>query len=78
MFLFSLLLREEWPALRFTCGHLGRLAAAAGLERVCLEATGWVYQNKTPELLAGWLGRYNGICPVAAYLLGVFRREGTG
>jgi len=78
MFLFSLLLKEEWPALRYTRSHLGELAKAAGLHRVCLEATGWVYQNKTPNLLAGWLGRYNGSCPVAAYLLGVFRKEGTG
>lgn len=77
MFLFSLLLREEWPALRFRRAHLARLTAAAGLRTLCLETTGWVYQNKTPELLAGWLGRYNRNCALAAYVLGVFRKEGT-
>jgi len=77
MFLFSLLLREEWPALRFCRRHLARLAAAAGLRVLYLEASGWVYQNKTPELLAGWLGRHNGKCALAAYVLGVFRKEGT-
>lgn len=77
MFLFSLLLKEEWPALRFRRGHLARLAAAAGLWPLYLEAIGWVYQNKTPELLAGWLGRRNRCCALAAYVLGIFRREGT-
>jgi len=77
MFLFSLLLREEWPALRFSRRHLARLAAAAGLRPLYLEATGWVYQNKTPELVAGWLGRRNRSCALAAYVLGVFRKEGT-
>jgi SAM-dependent methyltransferase len=77
MFLFSLLLREEWPALRFRRRHLARLAAAAGLRPLYLEALGWVYQNKTPELLAGWLGRRNRSCALAAYVLGVFRKKGT-
>jgi len=77
MFLFSLLLREEWPALRFRRGHLARLAAEAGLRTLYLEAIGWVYQNKTPGFLAGWLGRRNRSCPLAAYVLGVFRKEGT-
>ncbi|MHC4548043.1 MAG: class I SAM-dependent methyltransferase [Planctomycetota bacterium] len=77
MLLFSLLLREEWRALRFTRRHVARLAAAAGLRRLRLETTGWVYQNKTPDRLAGWLGRHNGDCPLAAYVLGVFEREGT-
>ena len=75
MFLFSLLLREEWPALRFTPGHVRRLAQRAGLEVRHLAATGWVYQNKTPEFLAGVLGKYNRPCALAAYVLGVFTQE---
>jgi len=72
MFVFSLVVREEWPALRFTRRYVGRLAAAAGLRPLRLETTGWVYQNKTPARLAAWLGRHNGRCPLAAYVLGVF------
>jgi SAM-dependent methyltransferase len=76
MFLFSLVVKAEWPALRYTGGHLRRLAAAAGLEPLHLAPSGWVYQNKTPALLAGWFGRYNRSCPLAAYLTGVFRAAG--
>jgi len=74
MFLFSLLLREEWRALRFRPAHLRHLAARAGLIPERVEATGWVYQNKTPGMLAGLLGRWNRNCPGAAYALGVFRK----
>lgn len=77
MFLFSLLLREEWPALRFTRRHLERLAAAAGLRRLRLVASGWVYQNKTPSWLAERLRRLDGPCPLAAYVTGVFAKETT-
>jgi len=75
MFLFSLLVREEWPALRFTRTHLRRLAARAGLTARHVEATGWVYQNKTPGRIAGRLGKYNKACSLAAYILGVFDTE---
>ena len=75
MFLFSLLVREEWPALRFRPARVRRLAEKAGLMPLLLEASGWVYQNKTPGLLAGWLGRIRGRCPVAAYVVGVFGKE---
>lgn len=78
MFLFSLLVREEWAGLRFTKAHVQGLAAAAGLRTVRIEATGWVYQNKTPGFLAGILGRANRGCPVAAYLLGVFADSRAG
>ncbi len=74
MFLFSLLLREEWRALRFRPAHLRRLAEKAGLQTQQVEATGWVYQNKTPRLLAGWLGKWNRNVPCSAYALGVFRK----
>lgn len=83
MFLFSLLAREEWAGLRFTRSHLARLAGAAGLDPLGLEVTGWVYQNRTPDFLAGPLGRRNGACPVAAYVVGLFEggrgagREGS-
>lgn len=73
MFCFSLLLREEWPALRYTPSHVRRLAAAAGLPVLHLAAEGWVYQNKTPDPFARRLGRYNGPCPLGAYIVGVFR-----
>jgi len=73
MFLFSLLLPEEWPALRYTPSHLRRLAAAAGLAERHVAAEGWVYQNKTPALFARRLGRINGSCPLGAYIVGVFR-----
>lgn len=75
MFLFSLLVREEWPALRFTPDHVRRLAEQAGLAAKHVAATGWVYQNKTPAFLAGVLGKYNRACPLAAYVLGVFMQE---
>jgi SAM-dependent methyltransferase len=84
MFLFSLARREERAGLRFTKAHLARLAAAADLSPIRLEATGWVYQNRTPDFLAGLLGRRNGACPLAAYVVGVFGsggaagREGRG
>jgi len=74
MFLFSLLVKEERPGLRFTRRHLARLAAAAGLAPVKLVSTGWVYQNRTPAAVARWLGRRNGACALAAYLVGVFRK----
>jgi len=77
MFLFSLLVREEWPALRFTRRHLAGLAARAGLAPLLVESAGWVYQNKTPPRLAGLLGRYNRPCAMAAYAIGVFRRGAT-
>ncbi|HEX5138719.1 MAG TPA: class I SAM-dependent methyltransferase [Planctomycetota bacterium] len=73
MLLFSLLVREEWRGLRFTRSHLARLAAAAGLSVERLEVTGWVYQNRTPSFLAGFLGRRDGACPLAAYVVGLFR-----
>jgi SAM-dependent methyltransferase len=73
MFLFSLLLREERAGLRFTRSHLAALARAAGLSPRELVATGWVYQNRTPSFLAGFLGRRNGACPVAAYVVGLFQ-----
>jgi len=73
MFLFSLLVREEWPALRFRRRHLARLAEMAGLSQHLLVASGWVYQNKMPPPLARWLGRRNGDCPLAAYVTGVFK-----
>lgn len=73
MFLFSLLLREERKGLRFTKAHLERLAAAAGLFPERLEVTGWVYQNRTPSFLAGFLGRRDGACRMAAYVVGLFR-----
>jgi SAM-dependent methyltransferase len=75
MFLFSLLVREEWPALRFRPARVRQLAEEAGLRPLLLEASGWVYQNKTPGPLAGWLGRIRGRCPVAAYVVGVFGKE---
>ena len=75
MFVFSLLVREEWPALRFTTGHVRRLAKQAGLREVSLEASGWVYQNKTPSVLADRLGRWDRPCPGAAYIVGTFRGE---
>ncbi len=75
MFLFSLLLREEWPALRFTAGHVRRLAKQAGLVEQSLETSGWVYQNKTPSALAGWLGRWDTPCPGAAYIVGAFEER---
>jgi SAM-dependent methyltransferase len=83
MFLFSLLVREERAGLRFTRSHLVRLAEAAGLFPVGLEVTGWVYQNRTPGFLAKLLGRWNGHCPAAAYVVALFRggrgagREGS-
>ncbi len=77
MFLFSLLVRAEWPALRFTTSHLRELAARAGLSPLLLECSGWVYQNKTPRPVAGLLGKYNRPCAVAAYATGVFGREAT-
>lgn len=73
MLLFSLLVREEWQGLRFTRSHLARLAAAAGLSADRLEVTGWVYQNRTPSFLAGFLGRRDGACSLAAYVVGLFR-----
>ncbi len=75
MFLFSLLVKEEWKGLRFTPGHLKRLAERArlGVERVF--PTGWVYQNKTPNWLAGPLSKFNGRCALAAYTVGAFRKE---
>jgi len=73
MFLFSLLARGERAGLRFTRKHLQRLAAGAGLSPVALEVTGWVYQNRTPSFLAGFLGRRNGACAMAAYVVGLFR-----
>ena len=73
MFLFSLLLREERAGLRFTRSHLAALARAAGLSPRELVVTGWVYQNRTPSFLAGFLGRRNGACPVAAYVVGLFQ-----
>lgn len=75
MLVFSLLVREERKGLRFTRRHLERLAAAAGLFPIGLEVTGWVYQNRTPNFLAGFLGRRNGACPLAAYVVGLFRGE---
>jgi len=75
MFVFSLLLREEWPALRFTPTHVARLGRRARLAPLDVAATGWVYQNKTPARLAGVLARYNRPCPVAAYTVAVFRQE---
>jgi hypothetical protein len=76
MFVFSLFARGERGGLKFTAGHLRRLAEAAGLSTLGLEATGWVYQNRTPGFLAGLLGRRNGACPVAAYLVGLFQGGG--
>jgi len=73
MLLFSLLLREERAGLRFTKSHLAGLARAAGLFPIGLEVTGWVYQNRTPSFLAAFLGRRDGACPVAAYVVGLFR-----
>ena len=75
MFLFSLLVKEERKGLRFTPGHLKRLAARArlGVDRVF--PTGWVYQNKTPNWLAGPLSKFNGRCALAAYTVGAFRKE---
>jgi len=84
MLLFSLLVREERKGLRFTRSHLARLAERAGLSAERLEVTGWVYQNRTPSFLAGFLGRRDGACPLAAYVVGFFRggrgagREGRG
>jgi SAM-dependent methyltransferase len=83
MLLFSLLVPEERRGLRFTRSHVARLAAAAGLFPDRLEVTGWVYQNRTPSFLAGFLGRRDGACPLAAYVVGLFRggrgagREGS-
>ena len=73
MFLFSLLLREERRGLRFTRSHVAGLAKDAGLSPIALVVTGWVYQNRTPSFLAGFLGRRNGACPVAAYVVGLFQ-----
>jgi len=73
MLLFSLLVREEWKGLRFTKAHLERLAASAALSPERLEVTGWVYQNRTPSCLAGFLGRRDGACSLAAYVVGLFR-----
>ena len=72
MFCFTLLVKEEWPALRYTPSHLRRLAAAAGLDARHVAAEGWVYQNKTPAFLARRLARRTGPCPLAAYIVGVF------
>ncbi len=77
MFLFSLLVRAEWPALRFTGRHLAALAARAGLAPLLVETAGWVYQNKTPSAIAGLLGKYNRPSAIAAYATGVFRRGAT-
>jgi SAM-dependent methyltransferase len=83
MLLFSLLVREERGGLRFTRSHLAGLAAAAGLSAERLEVTGWVYQNRTPSFLASFLGRRDGACFLAAYVVGLFRggrgagREGS-
>jgi len=73
MFLFSLLAREERAGLRFTRSHLAQLAASAGLSPCKLVVTGWVYQNRTPGFLAGFLGRRNSACAVAAYVVGLFQ-----
>ena len=75
MFLFSLLVKEEWKGLRFTPGHLKRLAERArlGVERVF--PTGWVYQNRTPNWLVGPLSKFNGRCALAAYTVGAFLKE---
>ncbi len=73
MFLFSLLAREERAGLRFTRSHLEGLARSAGLFPIGLEVTGWVYQNRTPSFLATFLGRWDGACPVAAYVVGLFQ-----
>lgn len=73
MLLFSLLVREERAGLRFTRRHLEGLAAAAGLSPIGLEVTGWVYQNRTPSFLAAFLGRRDGACRWAAYVVGLFR-----
>jgi hypothetical protein len=75
MALFSLLVREERAGLRFTPGHLRRLGESAGLRVIFLEASGWVYQNRTPSRLAALLGRFNGRCALAAYAVGVFTKE---
>ena len=75
MFLFSLLVRAEWPALRFTKKHLKTLAREALLEEVLLETRGWVYQNKTPAALAGWLGRREKKSSLAAYVVGAFKER---
>jgi SAM-dependent methyltransferase len=84
MLLFSLLVPEERAGLRFTRSHVARLAAEAGLLPSDLEVTGWVYQNKMPSFLARFLGRRDGACALAAYVVGFFRggrgagREGRG
>lgn len=75
MFLFSLLVPEERAGLRFSPPHLRRLAESAGLSLRLLVPTGWVYQNRTPARLCGWLGRFNGSCALAAYSVGVFGKE---
>lgn len=73
MLLFSLVLREERAGLRFTKSHLKGLARSAGLLPIGLVVTGWVYQNRTPSFLATFLGRRDGACPVAAYVVGLFQ-----
>ncbi len=75
MFLFSLLVKEEWKGLRFTPGYLRRLAERARLDVKRVFPTGWVYQNKTPNWLAGPLSKFNGRCALAAYTVGAFRKE---
>jgi len=69
MLLFDLLVRAEWPALRFSARHVRRLAARAGLRVVHLATTGWVYQNRTPAPLARLLARLDRPCPCAAYIV---------
>ena len=47
--------------------------ARLGVERIF--PTGWVYQNKTPNWLAGPRSKFNGRCALAAYTVGAFRKE---
>ena len=67
MLLFSIIVREERGALRFSLRYMKRLVELCGLKTVASCTTGSIVPNKTPLLLLKWFQKINWKIPFGFY-----------
>ncbi len=67
MLLFSIIVREEHGALRFSLRYMKRLVELCGLKTIASCAMGSIVPNKTPLLLLKWFQKIDWKIPFGLY-----------
>lgn len=76
MFMFGLLKKIEWGALKFSLKYMKRLVERGGLQIISASTMGIILPNKTPKILLPYIKKLDGEFPLGFYNIVVARNHG--